>query len=95
MDGPWDGQAGMAAPGKALFTMVSASSRLAQACLLDGLKVPRTREKACKASRGPLSELASYIHYMLLAKASDKARPDSRGEETDPYLDGSSYQVTL
>lgn len=84
----------MASLGMALLIMVSSSSRLAQACLHGGLKVPRSSKKACKASRSPLSGLAYYIH-MLLAKASDTASLHSKGEEIDPYLDGNSYKVTL
>lgn len=59
-----------------------------------GLKVPRSSKKACKASRNLLSGLAYYI-LMLLAKASDKAGLESKGEERDPYLDGNSYKATL
>lgn len=82
----------MASPGVALLTMVSASSWLAQACLHGGLKFLRRREKACKDLL--LSEVACYIHYMWLVKASDKASLDSRGEEIDPCLHGNSYRVT-
>lgn len=74
----------------ALLTMVSSSSRLAQACL----KFPRRSEEVCKACKGPPAELTCCIHYMLSTKANDKPNPDSRDGDIDPYLGESSYKVT-
>lgn len=74
MDDPWNGQSRIASPGVALLTMVSASSRQAQACLHGGLKFPRRREKAFKDLL--LSEVACYIHYMQLVKARNKGNLD-------------------
>lgn len=54
-----------------------------------------TKERESLQSLGGLSEPAYCILYRLLAKTSHKASPDSKGEEIDPCLDGSSYQVPL
>lgn len=75
----------------------SPSSRTAQACLCGIWKdLKKQRVEACIASCGLSSDLAHHhLQGFLLAKPCHKARPDSRGEGTDPTSQTKKLQATV
>lgn len=60
------------------------SSRPTQSYLSAGRPIPRRKGETFKVSHGLCLELAYHHFYaILLAKASHKVSPDSRGEKID------------